>query len=60
MGAPATTRLTGLRVLIGVVVLAALGAVTLLTVSARHNQPMATNAVGSASSDLAAAGAAAR
>jgi hypothetical protein len=53
-----TMGLTGRRVLIALVALAALGAVTLLAVNAHHNQPMTTNAVGSASSDLAASAAA--
>jgi hypothetical protein len=54
MSEPVITGLTGRRVLIVLVALAALGAATLITVSMRHNQPMKTNAVDSASSNLAA------
>jgi hypothetical protein len=57
MSEPVITGLTGRRVLIALVVLAAVGAAALAAVSMRHNQPMTTNAVGSASADLAASGA---
>jgi hypothetical protein len=59
MSEPVITGLTGRRVLIALLALAAVGAATLFAATLRRDQPMKTDAVGSASSDLAA-GAAAR
>jgi hypothetical protein len=58
MSEPVITGLTGRRVLIALAALAAVGAATLIAVSMRHNEPMRTNAVDSASSNLAASAAA--
>lgn len=55
-----TTGLTGRSLLIALIVLAALLAATAVAMSARHDRPLRTNAVDSASSDLAAGAAAAR
>jgi hypothetical protein len=57
MSEPVITGLTGRRVLIALVALAAAGAAALIAVSMRHDEPMTTNAVGSASSSLAASAA---
>ena len=54
MSEPGITGLTGRRVLIALVAVAALGAAALVAVMVRHDQPMRTNAVDSASSNLAA------
>jgi hypothetical protein len=53
------TGLNGMMVLIGLVAAALVGFTVLLLMNARHNQPLQTDAVSSASSSLAAAGAAA-
>ncbi|HEX3367555.1 hypothetical protein [Phenylobacterium sp.] len=57
MSEPGITGLTGRRVLMALIALAALGAAAIVAVTLRHDQPMKTNAVDSASSDLAASAA---
>ena len=54
MSQPMTARLTGRNMLIAFVALAALLAATAIAVNAHRSKPLTTNAVGSASSDLAA------
>ncbi|HXA37511.1 MAG TPA: hypothetical protein VNW53_00795 [Phenylobacterium sp.] len=54
MSQPMTTRLTGRNMLIAFVALAALLAAAGVAVNAHRGKPLTTNAVGSASSDLAA------
>lgn len=49
-----TTGLTGRNVVIGLIAVAAVLAAGAVAVSAHRDKPMITNAVGSASSDLAA------